>query len=195
MLSFKNFDDFESNSDFYPSLISTILPSSLQHHHGRASKHHCRRGRNCRPCDAWYTPITRRYNEDPWSARYYRSLHKEIEGVFLDTEGLKAVQPSELESLSVARQSLSAIKICEEARENFRKDLQRWTKHSEDGKMSRRDRINVGFFQKENIKALSTRLQTCKTTLISAVSSATLFVLNREIQSSWLIISILHPQP
>lgn len=104
-------------------------------------------------------------------------LQKEIEGVFLATEGLKAVKPSELESLGVARQSLSAIETCDEACETFRKKLQRWTKHSpEDGKLSRRDRINVGFFQEESIKALSTRLQTCKTTLISAVSTATLFV-------------------
>lgn len=103
-------------------------------------------------------------------------LTKELEGVLLATEGLKAVELSELESLGVVKQSLSAIKTADEACEAFRKDLQRWTKHSEDGKMSWRDRINVGFFQDENIKALSTRLQTCKTTLISAVGTATLFV-------------------
>lgn len=103
-------------------------------------------------------------------------LKKELQDVFLATERLKVVKPSELESLGVAKQSLSAIKTCDEACETFRKDLQRWTKHSEDGKMSWRDRINVGFFQDENIKSLSTRLQTCKTTLIVAVSTATLFV-------------------
>lgn len=103
-------------------------------------------------------------------------LKKELEGVVLATERLKVVEPSELESLGVATQSLSAIKTCDEACETFRKDLQRWTKHSEDGKLSWRDRINVGFFQDENIKSLSTRLQTCKTTLILAVSTATLFV-------------------
>lgn len=103
-------------------------------------------------------------------------LKKELQGVILATESLQVVKPSELESLGVAKQSLSAIKTCDEACEAFSKDLRRWTKHSEDGKMSWRDRINVGFFQDENIKSLSTRLQTCKTTLILAVSTATLFV-------------------
>lgn len=103
-------------------------------------------------------------------------LEKELRGVILATESLNVVKPSELESLGVAKQSLSAIKTCDEACEAFSKDLRRWTKHSEDGKMSWRDRINVGFFQDENIKSLSTRLQTCKTTLILAVSTATLFV-------------------
>lgn len=103
-------------------------------------------------------------------------LQKELEGVLGTTEKLKAVDPSELETLGVAQQSLSAIKTCDEACEDFRKDLQRWTKHSKDGKISLRDRINVGFFQDENIKSLSRRLQTCKTTLILSVNTATLFV-------------------
>lgn len=103
-------------------------------------------------------------------------LTKELEEVLSATKGLEVVEPSELESLGVANQSLSAIKTSDEACETFRKDLQRWTKHSEDGKLSLRDRINVGFFQDENIKALSARLQTCKTTLLLAVGTATLFV-------------------
>lgn len=103
-------------------------------------------------------------------------LTKELKDVLSAIEGLKAVELSELESLGVAKQSLSAIKTADEACETFRKDLQRWTKHSEDGKLSWWDRINVGFFQDENIKSLSTRLQTSKTTLISVVTTATLFV-------------------
>lgn len=103
-------------------------------------------------------------------------LKEELEGLVLATEGLKAVEPSELKSLGVAEQSLSAIKTCDEACETFREKLQRWTKHSEDGKMSRRDRLKVGFFKDKNIQSLSTQLQTCKTTLISAVTNATLFV-------------------
>lgn len=103
-------------------------------------------------------------------------LKKELEGVFLATERLNKVDPSELIALGVTNQSLSAIKTCDEACDTFRKNLQRWTRHSEDGKMSWRDRINVGFFQDENIKALSERLQSCKSTLILAVSTANLFV-------------------
>lgn len=104
-------------------------------------------------------------------------LKKDLEGLFLATERLKVVEASELDSLGIAKQSLSgAITTCDEACEIFRKDLQRWTKHSKDGNLSRWDRINVAFFQDENIKSLSSRLQTCKTTLILAVSTATLFV-------------------
>lgn len=103
-------------------------------------------------------------------------LKEDLRGVEMAIEGLKAVEPSELESLGVAEQSLSAIKTCDKACETFRNDLQRWTKHSEDGKLSKRDRVKVGYFGNEKIKSLSTQFQNCKMTLISAVSIATLFV-------------------
>lgn len=103
-------------------------------------------------------------------------LKKDLEGVDLATGALKVVELSELRSLGVAEELLSAIKTCDEACENFRKDLQSWTKHSKEGKLSRLDRITLGFFKDENIKSLSTRLQNSKTTLTLAVSNATLFV-------------------
>lgn len=102
-------------------------------------------------------------------------LKDDLHGFYLALEGLKAVDPSELESLGVAQLSLSAIKTCNEACETFRKDLQRWTKHSEDGKLSQWDRLVVGY-QDEKIKSMSKQFQNCKITLLSAVSIATLFV-------------------
>lgn len=103
-------------------------------------------------------------------------LKEDVRGAEMAIEGLKAIEPTDLESLGVAEQQLSAIKTCSKACDTFRNDLQRWTKHSENGNLSRRDRFNVGYFQAEKIKSLSTQLLNCKTTLILAASTATLFV-------------------
>lgn len=103
-------------------------------------------------------------------------LKDDIRETEMAIKGLEAVKTSDLESLGVAEQSFSAIETCSKACDTFRNDLQRWTKHSEDGRLSRRDRFNVGFFQDQKIKSLSKQLLNCKITLISAASIATLFV-------------------
>lgn len=100
-------------------------------------------------------------------------LKEDVRGVVMAIERLKA---EDLESLGVAEQSQSAIETCSKACDTFRNDLQRWTKHSENGKLSWRDRLNVGFWRDEKIKTVSTHLQNCKSTLILSASSATLFV-------------------
>lgn len=104
-------------------------------------------------------------------------LQKEIGEVVLASEDLKAVEPSELESLGVATQSVSAIKKCDEACDDFRKQLRHWTKQSPEGvKLTKWGRVKVGFFEAKNINAMHTRLQTCRSTLVSVVTTANLLV-------------------
>lgn len=106
------------------------------------------------------------------------SLKDDLVSVDLAIEGLKAVKPTEWESLGqpVVKQSEFAVRTCKTACEAFRHDLLRWTKHSADGKLSFRDRVNVGFFQEQKIKTLSAQLQNCKITVNGAASTATLYV-------------------
>jgi hypothetical protein len=59
----------------------------------------------------------------------------------------------------------------------FRANLQRWTSHSEDGRLSWQDRAKVGFFKQSQIRSMSQQLQSCKITINSVVSIATLYVL------------------
>ena len=89
---------------------------------------------------------------------------------------LQSVEDREWESLgtSVAEQAKTTVSSCTETCDVFRADVQRWTKHSEDGKLVWQDRVNVGFFKQSQIKAMSEQLQNCKLTINSVVNIATL---------------------
>jgi hypothetical protein len=106
------------------------------------------------------------------------SLKEDLVSVDMAIEALKAVQSSEWELFGqdVVNESKFAVSSCTTACDTFRNDLRRWTKHSGNGKMSWRDRANVGFFKQQRIKSLSDQLQNCKMTVNAAVSIATLYV-------------------
>jgi hypothetical protein len=93
-------------------------------------------------------------------------------------ESLEAIDESQLKVLGdqIYNQSKFAVNNCTSACDGFRGDLQRWTKRSRDGKLSWRDKTNIGFFKERRIKAMTKRLQSCKLTLNSVVSTATLYV-------------------
>ena len=75
---------------------------------------------------------------------------------------------------AIAGQSETTIDSCKKACDVFRTDLQRWTKHSNDGTLTWQDRTVVGFFKKDQIKAISEQLQNCKLTIGNVVGVATL---------------------
>ena len=75
---------------------------------------------------------------------------------------------------NVAKESETTISSCTQACDLFRLELQRWTRHSEDGKLAWRDRANVGFFKQTQTKAISEQLQSCKLDINTVVSTATL---------------------
>ena len=104
------------------------------------------------------------------------SLATEVEALRLSLESLKAIDDSQWETLgkTVSDQCKAAITTCTAACDALREDLHRWTKRSADGKLSWRDRANIGFFKERQIKARSEQLQSYKLTLNSAVGAATL---------------------
>jgi hypothetical protein len=75
---------------------------------------------------------------------------------------------------SVAEQSKATISSSTQACSLFRSDLQKWTRHSEDGKLTWLDRANVGIFKKDQAKAMSEQLQSCKLAINLIVGVATL---------------------
>jgi hypothetical protein len=89
---------------------------------------------------------------------------------------LQGVEEKEWMSLgkTVVEESKTMVDSCKQACYLFRADLQQWTKHSEDGKLAWQDRANVGFFKKDQVKAMSEQLQNCKLSINSVVSVATL---------------------
>ena len=67
-----------------------------------------------------------------------------------------------------------AVNKCGDACDEFSKNLQKWTKHSSTAKLSLRDRLSVGVWNKEKIRTLKTQLQSCEATVHFAVSSTQL---------------------
>jgi hypothetical protein len=105
-----------------------------------------------------------------------KRLVEDVHSVDTSLKLLQSVEDREWESLGVAiaEQSKTTISSCTQACDVFRTDLQRWTKHSGDGRFAWQDRANVGFFKQGQIKAMSEQLQNCKLTINSVVSIATL---------------------
>jgi hypothetical protein len=104
------------------------------------------------------------------------SLRKDLLSVDQALASLQAVSDAPWKSLgdTVASQSKLATTSCGESCDRFRTALSRWTRHSEDGKLSLRDRAMVGFFKQGYVKSMSEQLQHCKITLTSVVCIATL---------------------
>lgn len=104
-------------------------------------------------------------------------LLDEVRSVDAALNLLKRVEEREwiLLGTTVAEESKTTISTYQKACDLFRTDLERWTKHSEDGKLAWRDRANVGFWKKSSIKAMSEQLQNCKLSINTVISIATLY--------------------
>lgn len=89
---------------------------------------------------------------------------------------LQAVKDIEWESLggTVADTTKTVVASCGKACEAFRADLQSWTSHSGDGHLSKRDRVNVGFFKQRRIESMSKQLQNCIISINAMTGMATL---------------------
>jgi hypothetical protein len=103
-------------------------------------------------------------------------LTDDVHSVHATLELLRGVEDGDWKSLgqSVAEQSKATISSCTQACNLFRADLQKWTRHSEDGKLTWLDRANVGFFKKDQARAMSEQLQSCKLAINLIVGVATL---------------------
>lgn len=86
-----------------------------------------------------------------------------------------AQEGSQLENLSPdSKKALQlAVTNCEKACDKFRLKLDRWTRHSDD-KIHWWDRVRIGLFAEGTIEALSDQLDRYKSTMNTAVSTATL---------------------
>jgi hypothetical protein len=104
------------------------------------------------------------------------SLREDLLSVEQALASLQTVSDAQWKSLgeTVVNQLKATTTVCGKSCDRFRADLSRWTRHSEDGKLSLRDRAMVGFFKQGCVKSMSEQLQHCKITLTSVVCIATL---------------------
>jgi hypothetical protein len=105
-----------------------------------------------------------------------KRLLEDAQSVDTSLKLLQGVEKREWDLLgaSVLEESKTTISSCTQACDLFRTDLQRWTRHSQGGKLAWQDRTSVGFFKQGQIKAMSEQLQNCKLSINSVVSIATL---------------------
>jgi hypothetical protein len=66
------------------------------------------------------------------------------------------------------------VNDCGKACAAFDKKLQKWTRHSPEGKLSFRDKVAVGVWNKEKVLTFKTRVETCQLNVQFAVSSVQL---------------------
>jgi hypothetical protein len=108
-----------------------------------------------------------------------RDLSADVDSYADCLELLQTVQQPEWDKLGAetASKTQKAVRICEDACTGFHTQLKDWTKHSDtDGKLSRRDRFQIGFFEKEQIKVLQRQLQSGKASLNNTIAVAGLYV-------------------
>lgn len=110
------------------------------------------------------------------ASKTVKRLLEDVQSVDTSLKLLQSVEEREWDLLgvNVAEESRTTISSCTQACDLFRTNLQRWTRHSEDGKLAWQDRTSVGFFKKGQVRAISEQLQNCKLSINSVVSIATL---------------------
>ena len=94
-------------------------------------------------------------------------------------ELLQSVQQQEWDKLGAeaADKTQKAVRSRGDACTGFHTQLKEWTKHSDpNGKLSHRDRFQIGFFEKEQIKGLQRQLQSGKASLNNTIALAGLYV-------------------
>lgn len=108
--------------------------------------------------------------------RVLEALKTDLVSVESGLKSFEGIDESQLKMLGeqVYDQSKVAIGRCTSTCNDFRGDLQRWTKRSRDGKLSLRDRANIGIFKEQRITAMTKQLQSCELTLNSIAVTATL---------------------
>ncbi|EEU42253.1 uncharacterized protein NECHADRAFT_79997 [Fusarium vanettenii 77-13-4] len=70
----------------------------------------------------------------------------------------------------------AALKACSDVCGRFHEELRKLLRHSNEGDLSRRDRLNVGFFAKNKVVAFISELNVCKSTISLALSGANLMI-------------------
>ncbi|KAI0440423.1 hypothetical protein F4803DRAFT_553082 [Xylaria telfairii] len=104
-----------------------------------------------------------------------KSLQGDLQLIDRTLQSLEAITRPQWEALgsSVIKQCEETASTCTESCKKFRSDLQGWTRHSSDGKLSWQDRTNVGFFRQGRIKSMSDQLHHYEASLNLVISTAT----------------------
>ena len=93
-----------------------------------------------------------------------------LEQLSISDESTSVAAKEDLRKAGVAE----AVNECGNACNEFSKNLIKWTKHSSTAKLSLRDRLSVGVWNREKIRTLKMQVQSCEATVQFAVTSTQL---------------------
>ena len=93
-----------------------------------------------------------------------------LEELSIPDESTSIAAKEDLRKAGVAE----AVNKCGSACNEFSKNLAKWTKHSSTARLSLRDRMSVGVWNREKIRTLKMQLQSCEATVQFAVTSTQL---------------------
>lgn len=103
-----------------------------------------------------------------------------LEAIQRPLAALKELNFSDSATYTAAKEDLEktglakAVNECGQACDDFAEKLKRWTKHSNSKKMSIRDRLSVGVWNKESIYTFRTQIQSCQSIVQFAIASTQL---------------------
>jgi hypothetical protein len=93
-----------------------------------------------------------------------------LEQLIISDEAASIGAREDLKKTGVAE----AVNKCGDACSDFSKNLTKWTRHSTTKKLSLRDRLSVGVWNKEKIRTFRMQLRSCEATVHFAVTSTQL---------------------
>lgn len=103
-----------------------------------------------------------------------------LEAVQRPVAALKDLRISDSATYATAKKDLEktgvaeAVNRCGKACADFTEKLKQWTKHSSSTKLSLRDRLSVGVWNKEKICTFRTQIQSCQAVVHFAIGSTQL---------------------
>ncbi len=112
-----------------------------------------------------------------------QDIASNLEAVQRPLNALQELKISDRDTYVVAKEDLKkagvaeAVNQCGQACADFTKKIEQWTKHSNSSKLSLRDRLSVGIWNKEKIRTFKTRIQACQDTVHFAVASTQLWAI------------------
>jgi len=104
-----------------------------------------------------------------------------LEAIQRPLAALQELKISDSAAYTVAKEDLKktgvadAVNKCGQACADINKKLEQWTRHSSSTKLSLRDRLSVGVWNKEKIQTFRTQIQSCQATVQFAVTSTQLW--------------------
>lgn len=107
-------------------------------------------------------------------------IASDLEAVQRPLNALQALRISDQETYDIAKDDLEktgvaeAVNSCGKSCAEFSRKLKQWTKHSSDARLSLRDHLSVGVWNKQKLQKFQTQVRSCQANVQLAVQGSQL---------------------